>query len=278
MCESQPCWVTSTSGAELAQQRGYDGVEGAQPAGVGGAGRQRDVDRRALGARAAGVGREAGAGEEHLAGLVQGDREHPRVVPEDLLDAVAVVDVDVDVGDPLGAVGEQLLDADRDVVVDAEAARPVGHRVVQAAGDVDRVQRLAAPHLAERLEAGADDVGAGDVHVLEDRVVVGAEPVGGVLEAGRRAGPGDRVDQALVVHGGDLLVGGHGASTRLRPSSTPELLGQPHREVDADRGHRVGGPEVVLRERLVEDDRRRPGALHVADVTPACSPVRASDG
>ena len=41
-------------GRERAQQRRDDRVEGPQPAGVGGAGRQRDVDRRALGARPAG--------------------------------------------------------------------------------------------------------------------------------------------------------------------------------------------------------------------------------
>ena len=141
MWESQPCWVTSTSGANSRTQRRHDRVEGTQPAGVAGAGRQRHVDRRTLGVRPADVVREAGAGEQHLAGLVQRDRQHPRVVPEHPLDAVAVVDVDVDVRDPLGALVEQPLDADRDVVVDAEAAGPVGHRVVQAAGDVDAVQR-----------------------------------------------------------------------------------------------------------------------------------------
>ena len=43
----------------------------------------------------------------------------------DPLDPVAVVDVDVDVGHPLGTVVEQPLDADGDVVVDAEPCRMV---------------------------------------------------------------------------------------------------------------------------------------------------------
>ena len=41
--------------------------------------------------------------KQHLAGLVERDRQHVRVVPEDLLDAVTVVDVDVDVSDALDA-------------------------------------------------------------------------------------------------------------------------------------------------------------------------------
>ena len=51
--------------------------------------------------RAAHVLGEAGAGEEVAPALVQRHRQHPRLVPERALDAVAVVHVDVDVGDPL---------------------------------------------------------------------------------------------------------------------------------------------------------------------------------
>ena len=108
---------------ELPQQRRDHRVEGPQPAGIGGAGRERDVDRAALARPVRPQSRgEAGAREQHLAGLVQRDRQHPGVVPEDPLHAVAVVDVDVDVRDPLGALVQQVLDAHGDVVVDAEAA------------------------------------------------------------------------------------------------------------------------------------------------------------
>ena len=89
---------------------------------------------------------------------MQADREHPRVVVEGRLHPVAVVDVDVDVGDALGAIGEQPGDRDRWVVVDAETAGLIGHRVMQAAADVGRMQRLSAPHPASRFEGGADDV------------------------------------------------------------------------------------------------------------------------
>ena len=122
-----------------------------------------------------------------MAGLVDGDGQHPRVVPEDPLDAVAVVDVDVDVRHALDAGVEQGLDADGDVVVDAEAAGAVGHRVVQPAGDAHRVQALAAGHLSAGLDGGADDVRRRLVHPLEDRVVGACRDRG--RGSRRRAGP-----------------------------------------------------------------------------------------
>jgi hypothetical protein len=74
-----------------------------------------------------------------------------------VLDAVAVMNVDVDIGDAAGAPVEQPADRDRRVVVDAEARRPVRHGVMQAAGDVDRVLGLAAPHHLGGLLRSARD-------------------------------------------------------------------------------------------------------------------------
>ena len=86
-------------------------------------------------------------------------------------------------------------------------------------------QALAAPHLAERLDGGADDVGGGVVHAGEDRVVVAAQPVrrldrrgsaparftasisAGVVHgarSGRRRPSGRRPSQALPVEHAEL--------------------------------------------------------------------------
>ena len=136
--------------------------------------------------------------------------------------------------------------------------------MVQAAGDVGGVQRLAAPHLPERLEAGADDVRGGLVHAEEDRVVVGAQPdrSSRAGRCGRRAATASI--SAGVVDGGDLVErGACGAgTTRSRAAGDAELGGQPHRQVDPDRAIGCVRPEVVLGQRRVEDHRRRPGALH----------------
>ena len=247
-------------GRELAQQRRHHGVERAQPARVAGARREGDVDRTALRVRAAGVGREAGAGEQELSGLVQGDGQHPRVVVEDRLDTVAVVDVDVDVRDPLRAFVEQPPDAHRDVVVDAEAARPARHRVVEPAGDVGAVDALAGPDPAERLLAGTDDVRRRVVHAAEDGVVVGAETAQLLSGSRARAHPPHGVDQRGVVDGGDQVVGRHRGRDLLEAVEHAGLGGEPHRQVDPERAHRVVGPEVVVGQRGVEHHAGAAGA------------------
>ncbi len=127
--------------------------------------------------RAAGFGRQAGAGEQGVRVLVQADRQDPRVVPERRLHAVAVVRVHVDVGDPLGALAQQPGDRDGRVVVDAEPAG-VG-RPWRGAGR-RRCWRRAAPPRPDgpgRGQRGPGHQGGRLVHAGEHRVVLGAEPV-----------------------------------------------------------------------------------------------------
>ena len=77
-CPSAPHWVNSDLRPERPQHRRDDRVEGPQPAGVAGTGRQRDVHRATLRARAAGLGREAGTGEQRQRRLVQAHGQYPR--------------------------------------------------------------------------------------------------------------------------------------------------------------------------------------------------------
>ena len=169
--------------------------------------------------RAADVAGEAGAGEQRPTGLVQRDRQHPGVVPEDALDAVAVVHVDVDVGDPLGAVVEQPLDAHGDVVVDAEAGGVARHRVVQAAAEVHAVLRAPLPDVGAHLAGALDDARARLVHAGEGRVVLGAEPA---VPGRRRRG---RADAAL--HRGDVVGGRAPSPARRRPGPSGEKTSTP---------------------------------------------------
>ena len=71
--------------------------------------------------------------------LVQGDGEHAVGVVESGLDAVAVVDIDIDVGDAQPLI-DQPLDGDGGVVEDAEAEgggfRRVVHPAAETEGDV----------------------------------------------------------------------------------------------------------------------------------------------
>ena len=121
---SQPSWVTSTCGPEGLQQRRDNRFERLQPQPVRRERRQRDVDRGAGRRPRTDLLDEAGAGKDRPAVLVERDGQHPGLVVEDLLHAVAVVGVDVDVGNPLHPVVQHPGDGHRRVVVDAEAARP----------------------------------------------------------------------------------------------------------------------------------------------------------
>ena len=127
---------------ESVQGGRHDGIERPQPVVVGRTRRQGDVDGGALRTLAADLGGPPGPGEQRAGAFVDRDGQHPRVVPEVLLDPVAVVDVDVDVGDPLHTLVEQPLDTHREVVVDTEPGGPVRHRMVQATGEVHPVVRL----------------------------------------------------------------------------------------------------------------------------------------
>ena len=255
---SQPCWVTRTSGAKARTSGGTTRVDRAQPGGVAGAGRQRDVGDRAARRRAADVGRPAGAREEVPAALVHRDREHPRVVPEHPLDAVAVVHVDVDVGDPLGAVVEQPLDADGDVVVDAEAGRVAAHRVVQAAAVVDAVLGLALPHAAADLEGALGDAGRRLVHARRRPGRRRCRARGATSADGRgrpRRGARRRCSRGRARWRARRRRRHRGPAGSTW-SSTPSARAQAGGEVEAHGGHRVGGAEVVGGEHLVPDDAR----------------------
>ncbi len=120
---------------------GDDGVEEAGVAVVVDAVEQGDVEgvvgAWVGGVQGAGVVDAAGAGEEDVFFVfVEGEGHDAVGGPEGLLDAVAVVDVDVDVEDA-GVVEEELEDGEDDVVDVAEARGFGFFGVVQTAGPVD---------------------------------------------------------------------------------------------------------------------------------------------
>ena len=120
---SQPCWLTMMSGANAAASSGSSVDTALEPGVLAGLGLERDVDDGPGRLALAGLPLEPRAGEQVPPGLVDRHRQHARVRRVDRLDAVAVVDVEVDVHDPqAGRPGSR--DRQRDVVVDAEPAGP----------------------------------------------------------------------------------------------------------------------------------------------------------
>jgi hypothetical protein len=174
---------------------------------------------------------------------VERDREDARVVDEQLLDAVAVMDVEVEVQDAK-RVAPGPRDRERRVVVDAEPAGVVCHRVVEAAARVERVLHVAAKDGLHRPERSAGDRRGGLVHPPECGVVATlADP--GLAGTERIHGePPHDLDVATGVAEPQVLVGGGlGREPRLRP----ERAEQVDAGAEAARRERVLRAEVVGR-------------------------------
>ena len=208
--------------------------------------------------------------------LVQADRQHPRVGVERGLHPVAVVRVDVHVGDAPGALPKQPGDRDRRVVVDPEPARAGGHRVMHAARDAGPMLDRARPDGTGCGQGGPGHQCRRLMHAGEDRVVPGAQPGRPrVAELGRLQTAGTKVvgPAADRLHGRDVLRlmhklqvrvscggrGGHG-HPRLIPQS--ELVREPHRQLHPYRCQRMARPEVIIRQPLT------PGHMHSAGHLP----------
>ena len=102
---------------------------------------------------------------------MEGEGHHSVCGPEGLLDAVAVVHVDVDV-QHAGVVAQELQDGEHDIVDVAEAGGFGLLGVVQAAGPVDRDEGLVVRQLAGRVEGGAGVERGVGVQAVEDGAVV----------------------------------------------------------------------------------------------------------
>ncbi len=163
--------VRSERGRELREQR----LDGAQPGLLAGARLERHVDGRAGGWTFADLRHGSGARKEVSAALVERDREDARIVPVDRLDAVAVMDVEIDV-EHAQAGQPRLRNRDGRIVVDAKSRRPRRHRVMKAAARVEGVQRGAAENRLHGPDRAASDGCPRVVHARKRRVVTRSDP------------------------------------------------------------------------------------------------------
>src|SRR5215472_15078485 len=102
---------------------------------------------------------------------MQADCQYARVVPERSLDTIAVMHVNVDIGDAFRSLSKQPGNSNSGVVVDAKAARVAAHRVMQPAGNAAAVQHVTGPDCAHRGERSSGYSGRGFMHASEDRVI-----------------------------------------------------------------------------------------------------------
>ena len=184
----------------------------------------------------------AGPREQRPTGLVEGERQHARIVRVDRLDAVAVMHIEVDVQHPQ-PIPPRTGDRQCRIVVDAEPRRPLRHRVMEPTArmlgvlDVPAQDRLdgpqrAAGHRRRRL-----------VHARERRAVAT------LADAGLREP--ERVDREALDHvevprrvaPQQLLVrGGLRREPRFRPDRTQQIDARP----EPPRRQRMTRPEVEV--------------------------------
>ena len=184
---------------------------------------------------------------------MQRDRQHPRIVVEGGLHAVAVVDVDVDVGHPLGAGGQQGPDRQHHVVEHAEpggrirASRGAGRRRCSPRARRGRARPAARPAGSRRRSAPR-------------RRTCRRTPGCRRCPGRSRGSPGSALAARTAarysarVHGQQLLLVGRHRLEHREPVQHAQAAGQRDGQVQPDRRHRVLA-EVVVR----GSPRPRPG-------------------
>ena len=112
--------------------------------------------------------------EQGCTRLVDRERQHAGIVPMDRLDAIPVMDVEIDVQHPQPRAPSSC-DRDRRVVVDAEPRGLRRHGVVQAPARVEGVERLAGDDRLDGPDAAAGHRGRSVMHARERRRVARPE-------------------------------------------------------------------------------------------------------
>ena len=137
---------------------------------------ERNVERVVLACLHTDVLDIAGPGEEVVPVLMERDSHHAVRRVEGLLDAVAVVDVDVEIQDTW-VVLKQLEDAQHNVVHVAKSRRLGALRVVQAARPVDCHISNAMVELHRAIDGAARVDAAVVVQPIKDRAIFAVEPL-----------------------------------------------------------------------------------------------------
>jgi hypothetical protein len=152
--------------------------------GIAGPGRQWYVELGAGGGAAADLGIGAGARIQALSALVQIREDQPRVVLEGVIHAIAMVRIDIDIGDAgHAAVTPQMLDDDPAVVEDAKSRGALTRSVVQAPNGYECSAARAGQDPIGRRQAGSHYAGRRLEHAAKGRSIATVQPAAARLRA-----------------------------------------------------------------------------------------------
>ena len=241
-------------GAEGGSDRRHQPLHDLAPRALAGRRLERDVHGRAGRLPSPQLADGARAGEQVAPRFVHGQGQHARVGEVDRLDAVAVMDVEVEVEHaPAGIACPG--HGEGGIVVDAEAAGAVGHRVVEAAAGMERVGDLAAEDRLRRANRSACHGRAGLVHPGEWRIVARADARGRVAIRVLR----EALHGRDVARGVDALEVGVGRRLGREPRLGADRAEQVDAGPEAAGGQRMERPEVVGRRARAVDEERAVG-------------------
>ncbi|GGI97640.1 hypothetical protein GCM10011320_00390 [Neoroseomonas lacus] len=186
-----------------------------------------------------------GAGEGPAAILMHRQGEDAWVIVEGVLDAIAMMGVDVEIKDARQPQAEPFEQPKHGVINEAEPARPIGPAVMGAATRHMDHAALAGQPGGEHRAAGAG--GGAAEHLAIDRVAIGAEAEAlALLGADRqgRLGPLQRREIRRRVEPGEVIEARNRAVAVLRLGQPAERADQVERHRHARDRQRVLGPEA----------------------------------
>ena len=193
----------------------------------------------------------ASAGVEVATVLVQVDERDIGVLFEGIEHAIAVVGVDVHIGDALQPVpGPQPLDGDTAIIQGAETCRPLSACVMQAGDRHKGSTSLSAHDRLGGAQRRTDHIGSGLVHAEEGWGVAPIEPTLTAQRSRTQQGKVSRVMEQRELIGGRLACRAETAA--LRQTTVLELTAECALAVGAEG---VSGAEPVTGQALIGDDQ-----------------------
>jgi sulfate-transporting ATPase len=215
---------------------------------IGGARRQRQVELGAGGGATPCFMHSAGAGIQITSIFMDIGNDHVRVILERVEHPVAVMGVDIDVGNALQArTPAQQLDRHSAIVENAEAGGMVAGGVVQTSYGYERPAAAALHDRIGGIECGADDIGRRLVNTAEGRGIPSIQkPL-----PGRRA-LAHEIDVRRCMEAQELLVGSRARLKQLHARIKTAAFELAQKGRIAVRPERMPVAKAVTREALCQ--------------------------
>ncbi len=190
---------------------------------------------------------------------MHGNREDPRIIPENTFGTVAVVRINIDVDDSAESAVQKPGNGQCRIVVNAEATRPVAGGMMHAAAKIDCAESCPCEDRVGAQQGTPRQTRGCIVHPREGRVILCPEPVRNVHQCRFSTHGPDGCDKVLAVHCVKFDVGRYlrCSDINVRQFEQAKALDHACCQVQASGRHRVARAEVVSGHGLIPRHYRR---------------------